>query len=217
FLRYTFFTNIKNLYPDTEIFYLRPDRGPRVNSESLIWIFQNIETRNSYFPEKDFPTEKYEKLRREIDWMYTDTTYYKYFEAGWNSSGFSSDYEIIATDQTIFKNWLHKGVIMVFQHLKMNTDVTPESFEETTKTYWQSDDYAPEPGVLKVLMKCTRGFRERAYTQLYMFSNRQLREDYFPYEGQPQNVKISASDLSAWKDFVNTEGSDLEGHYEIVY
>ncbi len=219
FLRYQFFPAWKDLFPGSQAYYLRPDRGPRAGAEMMLWIFQNKAARNEYFPEKDFPTEKFESIRGSINWLYTDTTYYKYFEAGWNGTEYSADYEVLDINQEVNKEWLVDDAIMVFEHLDLKPDVDTAAFEQFARTEWASSNSSPNPNVLKVLLKCVRGYRMTGYTQLYIFSNILERNDYFPYEGRPVEageVKVDPEQVALDK-YAEPTSDEEEGHYEVVY
>ena len=52
----------------------RVDESQRLSIASpanALWVFQNKEARNRYFPEKDFPTEEFESLRKSVDCLYS--------------------------------------------------------------------------------------------------------------------------------------------------
>lgn len=216
FLRYSFFPNWKDLFPGSQAFYLRPDRGDRLGDEGFLWVFQNQEARDVYFPEKDFPTPLFEDIRKSVDWLYADSTFFRYFQFGWNTSGFSSDYEVIAISDSIDQEWLSDDAIMVFNHYQLKEGQDSVAFERFLNSEWTPAKSNAIPGVQSAFLKVSRGYRSGQYALLQVFENVMIRNQVLPYEGkgeeQPEDDPIEIK-LKSFLDLSNEE----ESHYEIIY
>ena len=183
--------------------------------ESFLWVFQDKASRNTYFPEKDFPTEKFEKIRSTVDWLYADSTFFKHFQFGWNTSGFSTDYEVFAISDSISREWLQDDAVVVFKHFKMKPDQDSLAFEQFLVNEWVPAKSNAIDGTQTAFLKVTRGYREGQYALLYVFENVLVRNEVLPYEGTGQNAEPDPIDqkLSTFVDDSDQE----EAHYEIVF
>jgi hypothetical protein len=219
FLRYTFFPSWKNLCPGSRVFYMRPDRGPRVGTEVFFWVFQDKAARDHYFPDKDFPSVAYEELWGVVDWLYTDTTFFKYFQYGWQTSGYSSDYEVITMKDSLQREWLQDDAVLVFQHYQLKPSADSLAFERFLMEQWgPTASYSSEQGnCIKAFLKITRGYREGEYALLNVFQTIQDRNKAFPYEGQPQNARQEQSPIAEQLWTYLEPSSAGEGHFEVIY
>lgn len=219
FLRYTFFPSWKDLCPGSRVYYMRPDRGPRLGTEVFFWVFQDKAARNQYFPEKDFPTEAFEKRRAAVDWLYADTTFFKYFKFGWNTSGYSSDYEVIAIADSVDREWLQDDAALVFQHYQLKPEADSLAFIQFLEEEWMPNaSYSKDrEDQISAVLKITRGYQEGQYALLNVFSNLQSRDGAFPYEGKPQTDNQESNILASKLLSFLEPSSDGEGHYEVVY
>ena len=218
FLRYDFFPAWKDLCPGSKVFYLRPDRGQHIGREGFFWVFQDEEARNVYFPQKDFPTEEFENRRASVNWLYTDSTFFKYFKFGMNTSGYSSDYEVIAMHDSVDKEWLTDDAIVMIQHLPLLPETDTLEFENFLTEEWAKRQSKTGSNTVKAFLKVTRGYKEGEFAQLWVFDSMQERNKFFPYEGKPDEEKPSTDSPveQKLKTFIDLTQSDEE-HYEIIY
>jgi hypothetical protein len=216
FMRYEFFPNWKGIFPGSESYYLRPDRGPRLGTEGFLWVFQDKEARNAYFPEKDFPSEKFEEIRKSIDWLYRDSTFFKYFQYGLNSSGFSSDYEVIAMSDSVGREWLSEDAVIVLRHYRLRPDADSTAFESFLQETWKPAKSMYRPNAIGAFLKVIRGYQEDAFAELLVFENTLARNEVFPYGGSTSaedSLDQVATQLMAFLEPIEGE----EGHYEIIF
>jgi len=217
FLRYSFFPNWKGLVPGSEAFYLRPDRGNHLGDEGFLWVFQNQEARDVYFPEKDFPSEAFEEIRSSVDWLYADSTFFRYFQFGWNTSGFSADYEVIAISDSIRQEWLSKDAMLVFKHYALKDGQDSLAFEQFLSSEWAPAKSNSLPGVQSAFLKVGRGYRSGQYALLQVFENIMARNQILPYGGTGEEQVNGLDPIDTkLRDFLDLSAED-EGHYEIIY
>lgn len=216
FLRYEFFPNWKGLFPGSEAYYLRPDRGPHLGTEGFLWVFQDREARNDYFPEKDFPSEKFEEIQRSVDWLYKDTTFFRHFQYGLNSSGYSSDYEVIAMTDTVDREWLSQDAALVFRHYQLRPNADSLAFESFLRDTWAPAKSRARQDALVAFLKVIRGYREGAYSQLFVFKDIPARNEAFPYGGGEASRKEPDAIEEQLHSYLEPAEQE-DGHYELIY
>lgn len=216
FLRYTLFATTKGKFPGSKEFYARPDRGEHLGTEVLLWIFQDKPSRDQYFPAKDFPTQKYEKIWEDIQWVYSDTTFFKYFKFGWQTSGFSTDYEIIAVEDQVQKEWFKEGGALVIEHMQLRPEADSLAFLNFIQSEWNMHGASKDPSSIEAIMYASRGYLSGKYAKLTLFNSISDRNEKFPYFGKPENgPEVSELDkkLAEYLEPLEEE----PGHYEIIY
>lgn len=216
FLRFKLFETMKGKFPGSEMFYARPDRGERLGTETLFWIFQDKPSRDQYFPAKDFPTQKYEDIWKDIQWVYADTTFYKYFQYGWQTSGFSTDYEVIAVEDEAKQEWFKEGGAAVIEHLQLRPGVDSLAFLNFLQSDWNKHGLDEEANAIEAIMVSSRGYLSGKYAKLTMFNSLNDRNKNFPYfgkQGEDQELSEVDKKLAMYLEPLDEE----PGHYEIIY
>ena len=92
FLKEHYFPGWRDAMPGSRVFMLEGERGAKAGSFVFFWIFEDVETRDRYFPAEDGPTEEYAKYRSTLDELYGEDGFPKY--ATWEE-GTSTDYVVI--------------------------------------------------------------------------------------------------------------------------
>ena len=92
FLKETYFPGWRDAMPGSRVFMLEGERGAKEGSFVFLWVFENQESRDRYFPSEDGPTDEYTKHRSALDELYGEDGFPKY--ATWEE-GTSTDYVVI--------------------------------------------------------------------------------------------------------------------------
>lgn len=216
FLRFQLFPEIKDQFPGSRSFYLRPDRGPRFGTEVLLWVFQDQPSRDQYFPAKDFPTQKFETLWQEIQHLYTDSTFFKYFQYGWQTSGFSTDYEVVAVQDEVEKEWLREDAALVIEHFQLKPEADSLAFLNFIQSEWNMHGLEVGSPKVEAILYSSRGYLEGRYAKLTVFNSLGDRNRTFPYVERPKD-NSNKDEIDA-RLFTYLEPlEDEPGHYEVLY
>lgn len=216
FLRYELFPQVKNQFPGSRSFYMRPDRGPRLGTEVLLWVFQDQPSRDQYFPAQDFPTQKFEQLWQGIQHLYADSTFFKYLQYGCQTSGFSTDYEVVAVQDTPEKEWLQEGAALVIEHFELRPDVDSLAFLNFVQSDWNMHGLEAGSSKMEAILYASRGYLEGRYVKLTVFNTLADRNRDFPYIEQPAD-ETNKEDIDARLLTFLEPLEDEPGHYEILY
>ena len=92
FLREEFFPAWRDAMPGSRVFMLEGERGAKAGTFAFLWVFEDLETRNRYWPEADESTEEYKELHSKLDWVFSEDKFPKY--AMWEE-GTVTDYVVV--------------------------------------------------------------------------------------------------------------------------
>jgi hypothetical protein len=216
FLRYALFPQVKDQFPGSRSFYLRPDRGPRLGTEVLLWVFQDQPSRDQYFPAQDFPTQKFEQLWQGIQHLYTDSTFFKYFQYGWQTSGFSTDYEVVAVQDVPEKEWFREDAALVIEHFQLRPDADSLAFLNFIQSDWNMHGLEAGSPKIEAILYASRGYLEGRYAKLTVFNSLADRNRDFPYIERPAD-EMNKADIDARLLTYLAPLEDESGHYEVLY
>ena len=90
FIREKYIPGWSHAFPGSRVFLLEGRRGENLDQFVFLWVFENEETRDSYWPEPDVSTDLYKEHRAKLDYLYG--------EKGFNSLGSfkaSTDYLVM--------------------------------------------------------------------------------------------------------------------------
>ncbi|MBX2877567.1 MAG: hypothetical protein KTR30_35945 [Saprospiraceae bacterium] len=209
FLEDAYFPNWRDLMPGSRVHYLRGDRGPNTTKEVFFWVFQSQADLDRYFPKADTPSDAYKSRRETIDWLYTDTTFYKH-NAGWENE-LSADYRVISAGVELSQNWLQANAMISLRHMKLKPGIDTTAFEAFMADTWGPNRSDAVPGSKAFFLQGISGGHKGEYALLWVLESVETRNKYFPEENQSSEVYRELQEMWSWLDDEVYGGQYVEG------
>lgn len=209
FLREQYFPHWRDLMPNSRVHYLKGERGAQQGSDVFFWVFKDKASRNALFPERDEPTETYQERRASIDWLYTDTTFYRHND-GWVDS-LSADYLVIAAGEPVHQDWLTPGSVVGIHHMVLKPGVDTAEFEAFIRDVWAPNRSDAVPGSKVFFLKGIRGNYEGSYAYMWVLESKERRDQLFPQIDQASTTYEELEAQWAWLYAEAHRGQFLKG------
>lgn len=209
FLREQYFPTWRDLMPNSRVYFLQGERGINKNRSCFFWVFKDQKSRDFLFPEKDAGTPEYDIRRKSVDWLYTDTTFYKYAK-GWVDS-LSADYLVISSGAEVKQDWLKSGALIGLHHMKLKAGVDTGEFEKFIEDTWAPNRSDAVPDSKVFFLKGIRGDFKDEYAFMWVIDSKPTRDKYYPKPDEASDLYNALKKNWEWLYTDEHRGKYLDG------